>query len=482
MRKKVFVRADGNSQMGLGHVVRSLSLVEMLRDFFECTFVIRNPSLALQNQIEAIAHKLIMVPEEVAIENEVAFLNDQYLSSEDIVVLDGYHFREDYQRSVKDLGCKLVCIDDIHAYHFLADLIINHAGGIPDSLYSREAYTTMALGPEYALLRPPFLKAAQEKRSAEPIKNVFICFGGADPKNLMPSVAQAVLECKEIERVIIVAGSANKNLDKLLAWAQANERVKVYHDLSAADMIELMSACQLAVAPASTISYEVCSLGLLLYCGKYVDNQDFLYHYLISEKLALSAGDFESSFPPMTSLPSEETYASILDSQQRIFDGLSGKRIRKLFLKLALLIRDARAADAKLYFDWANEPETRLNSLNTEAIKWEDHCQWFSNRIDRQDFRFYIFEINGIPVGQVRFDIQEGIATINYSIDKCYRGIGIGSPLLELAINQLKTDFQEYIKICGIVKYANVSSAKVFRNLGFQETKHPDFIQFSLNH
>ena len=43
------------------------------------------------------------------------------------VVLDGYHFRLGYQQVIKEAGYALVCIDDIHAYPFIADLIINHA-------------------------------------------------------------------------------------------------------------------------------------------------------------------------------------------------------------------------------------------------------------------------------------------------------------------------------------------------------------------
>ena len=41
IKPKVYIRADGNSEIGLGHVIRSLALAEMLKDEFCCIFVTR---------------------------------------------------------------------------------------------------------------------------------------------------------------------------------------------------------------------------------------------------------------------------------------------------------------------------------------------------------------------------------------------------------------------------------------------------------
>ena len=35
-------------------------------------------------------------------------------------------------------------------------------------------------------------------------------------------------------------------------------------------------------------------------------------------------------------------------------------------------IRKATETDSKLYFQWANDPETRANSINTSEIEWKD--------------------------------------------------------------------------------------------------------------
>src|SRR4030095_2375161 len=82
------------------------------------------------------------------------------LKGDEIVVLDGYNFKTTYQQQIKSKGCKLVCIDDIHAYHFVADVVINHAPGIDAKQYSCEAYTQLYLGTKYVLLKKIFLDEA----------------------------------------------------------------------------------------------------------------------------------------------------------------------------------------------------------------------------------------------------------------------------------------------------------------------------------
>ena len=42
MKQRVYFRADGHAKMGLGHVIRSLALAEMLKEDFDCYFIIRS--------------------------------------------------------------------------------------------------------------------------------------------------------------------------------------------------------------------------------------------------------------------------------------------------------------------------------------------------------------------------------------------------------------------------------------------------------
>ena len=69
-------------------------------------------------------------------------------------------------------------------------------------------------------------------------------------------------------------------------------------------------------------------------------------------------------------------------------------------------LRPATAADAKLIFEWRNDPViVRLGSSQRE-VTWTEHEEWFSQSITSKR-RIFIVERDGVPIGQVRFDLVE---------------------------------------------------------------------------
>ena len=61
--KRIYFRADGNAQIGLGHVIRSLALAEILKDEFACHFIIRKPLQTLKEEILKVCKSIIILPE-----------------------------------------------------------------------------------------------------------------------------------------------------------------------------------------------------------------------------------------------------------------------------------------------------------------------------------------------------------------------------------------------------------------------------------
>ena len=101
--------------------------------------------------------------------------------------------------------------------------------------------------------------------------------------------------------------------------------------------------------------------------------------------------------------------------------------------------------------------------------------KWFSKKLDSQNTVLYIFELDEIPVGQVRFDICNGEAEIDYSIAPVHRGKGLGKKVLELAIKKIKETKSHSLK--AVVKASNSASLKVFQHLGFQEVSTEDALR-----
>ena len=73
----------------------------------------------------------------------------------------------------------------------------------------------------------------------------------------------------------------------------------------------------------------------------------------------------------------------------------------------AISLRPATAADAKSIFEWRNDPViVRLGSSQRE-VTWTEHEEWFSQSITSGKRRIFIVQNEGVPIGQVRFDLLE---------------------------------------------------------------------------
>ncbi len=456
-KAKVYFRADGNSKMGLGHIFRSLALVEMLAADFDCHFIIKSPLDNIKKELLAHCTAVNILNNTIA--NEANTLATD-LQRDAIIVLDGYHFDTAYQKAFKEKKYKVVCIDDIYAYPFLADVIINHAGGITASDYKAISTTQFYLGLSYALLRKPFREAAKCKK-AQKKDDIFICLGGADPNNDTLKVLEIIASMGEKSMIHLVLGGAYLHETALQGFInKTNLTIKIYKQLSAEKMVHLMNKCARAITPPSTVSYEYLSTGGTLYLKTIAENQKDIYTYFIANKFAL---DFDLHYPKgeVLTLKEQETYGSILDGQQE-------KRFIALFYDLATTIRKANEEDCLQYFEWANDPLTRQYSYQSEPISLAQHEKWFYEKINNADSFLYVLELNKQGIGQIRFDLKKENAIISFSIDKYYRGRRLGMLILKKGIEVFKKEMPN-IPIIGFVKKENKASIKAFRALHFRE-------------
>ena len=319
---KIIFRADGDSITGLGHIMRSAAVMRMVQSKFDCEFWTYNPSYFPIDDFNTRPVVVDLGPDNTnQLENEM--LSD--LPDEDIVVLDGYKFDTVYQQQLKKNGNKVVCIDDIMAYHFVADAVVNHAGGLQPSDYSCEAYTRLFLGPEYALIRPLFYAESRPTRDfANP--KLLISLGGADPENRSDGILETLLKRERFSEIHIVLGPANRNKASLQSkWKSPG--LHFHQSLSGKQMFELMYKCDQAVLSPSTVCYEYMALGGLVYLYQIADNQQHIRQYFTEAKLAFPFEELGNV--------SRERIELAMANQRTIFNGKSAERLRGIFTYLA---------------------------------------------------------------------------------------------------------------------------------------------------
>jgi UDP-2,4-diacetamido-2,4,6-trideoxy-beta-L-altropyranose hydrolase len=471
MVDKMFIRVDGNDQIGLGHLVRCVALAQMLKEDFNITFVCKEILDPTRNEIVKLGFSLI------TINNEDSFLSA--LTGNEIVVIDHYGLDSTYQEKIKDKNCKLVCIDDLHNKAFFADLIINPAPSVRPGHYQAQVYTQFALGLDYVLLRPEFFGQMQKAMTDEPTQTVFVCFGGADSKNITQTVVDILEKDTRFKKIIVVTGSAYNHLDQLKRKID-RKRFALYHGVDAKKMAVLIAKAQLAIVPASGILQEVIAVGSKIISGMYVENQKYVFENYKSLGAFVSAEDF--SVEHLTSAIDK----AFQDRSERkiLIDGKSPERLLNTFLQLAkedaVTIRNADKNDLNKTFEWASNAEIRKFSFNRNAINFDEHKKWFDNKMRDENCFYYLGTFNNELFGSIRFDVVGDEAKISYLVDPRYQNKGLGTILLKKSLNLFVKQNLDVLSVWGEVFNKNIASMKAFQKLGYSMVvESTDFVRFN---
>lgn len=289
MKQRVVLRADASKRTGYGHFVRTLALTEYLKNDFECWLATFNsdskffgqPSDYQLSQIQKSSQPLVVIGNDIDEYNEL-FL--QELKSDDIVVIDNYYFSTDYQRRIKDKGCTLVCIDDMHDRHMVCDLLLTPSP-LKREDFSLEDYTKFAGGIEWAFLREPFLSPTQARSLSSDIRNIVLAMGGADAFNLTDKIAEIVHKILPDASIELICGETVSVSSSTKTFANVNRCI------SAEKIVDLFDKSDIGIFPASTICVEAFSRHLPVIAGYYVDNQEEFYHYGIDNNLFAPLGN-----------------------------------------------------------------------------------------------------------------------------------------------------------------------------------------------
>lgn len=132
-------------------------------------------------------------------------------------------------------------------------------------------------------------------------------------------------------------------------------------------------------------------------------------------------------------------------------------------------LKKATIKDLNLLFQWVNDGSVRKNAFSTTDISFPEHKKWFENLLTRNDAMQYIYFCDNEPIGQVRINIENENAEIDYSICPSQRSRGHAKEMINLLKEQIKLDFPEVKKLTAKVKPDNTASQKVFVHTGYIE-------------
>lgn len=271
---RVLLRADAGSRIGFGHFVRTTALAAYLHNDFTCMVASFNPDGQIsdyqKNLVTESGAKLLPLNAATVEKADSIFLNS--VSENDIVVLDNYYFSTQYQSAVRAKAKALICIDDVHDRHFVADAVMTFCP-LTRADFSLEPYTRFYGGMEWSFLRAPFLRPRITRKVWRKNPRVVMAMGGADPFRLTDKMIEIVTGVLPEASLDVIAGQTVE------VKIPESENVRIWRQLNAVELADLFDAADWGLFPASTVCVEAFSRGLPVAAGYYVGNQEEIYAF-----------------------------------------------------------------------------------------------------------------------------------------------------------------------------------------------------------
>lgn len=477
----LLIRTDATTRIGTGHLMRCLALAQAWQETGGIIqFVTATGTPALQRRLMTEGMSVLQIdvsPGSIDDVDQTIRLADK--AGAEWIVVDGYHFDANYQKAVKKAGLKLLFIDDYgQVDYYYADLVLNQNHYANESLYpNREPFTHLLLGTSYTLLRKEFLSWCGWQRNIPPVASkVLVTLGGGDPNNQTLKVVRALkqVDVDGIE-VTVVVGANNPHFQVLQA-AVYNSHFTCRLLQNVSDMPKLMAWADVGVSGGGSTCWEMAFMGLPIIIITLAKNQCSIAECLDGLGVAVNLGWFKHlSYARIASLVTKLLMAAKQRSEmarqgRQLSDGKGVNRVLMHMTDQEFKLRRVCEEDCRLIWEWANDPEVRAVSFKSESIPWEQHVQWFNSKLnDTRCFFFIVMNNEELPIGQIRYEIEEDQAIISISLGREFRGKGYGSTVIRVA-SQKFFNVSNVDVIHSYVRQGNEDSARAFVKAGFKET------------
>lgn len=375
----VVIRADANSKIGMGHVMRCLSVADALvKRGEEVLFVTADdtpvPLLTkkgipyrvlhtdyadMEAELPELWNALSELPQgpgapEAALPqmpSQRAESSEEALPQRNAAILvDSYYVTEKYLAALKK-RITTIYMDDIYAFSYPVDMLINYNIYGEEMGYEKDAAfadTKLLLGANYVPLREEFLAGAGYVQSRKVLSlgaanvppaadgGILITTGGSDSFNLagqllMEAMKYDALKEKEYHAV---SGSLNPHIGELQALAEKHENIHIHCNVT--NMAELMAESEVALSAGGSTLYELCAMGVPVIAFSFAENQERLVQTFVKRGIAQYGGNYRTDGNKMiqntiagleTLLEDENLRTEYQEKARTLVDGKGADRI-----------------------------------------------------------------------------------------------------------------------------------------------------------
>ena len=352
---RVVFRVDASLEIGIGHVMRCLSLAEVLTNHgADVEFICRNHKGNLIHNIRSSGFTVLELelPREKQSDNNLSHANwlctTQHQDASDCMkklkqskvdwlIVDHYGIDQYWQNSLKEYYDKLMVIDDLADRSHVCDILLDQNFGRKEHDYKELVPKSceILLGSKYALLRAEFAKWRKyslERRKNPKFKKILVSMGGIDAENITGKVLEELRLCnlpQDIFVVIVMGGTAPhlESIKQMVNNLPYKAEIKVNID----NMAEIMANVDVAIGAAGSTTWERCCLGLPTIQIVIAKNQKIFAEILVRKNAIKLIQEVEELSNILKSANS--WMENISDIAREISDGLGSIRVANILIQ-----------------------------------------------------------------------------------------------------------------------------------------------------
>lgn len=321
---------DGNTNIGLGHVFRSINLAKYLlpnkihflvEDYGGAKKIIRGSGFS---NVKALKKRINVKSD---IKKTINYLKKYKIQ---LLIVDKYGIKLTYLKKLKKT-VRVVLISDLRKIDYPADLIVNGFVGFRNKISFNQFGSKCLIGPSFQILDPRFTKKKEYKTKFK----LLVTFGGSDEKNITEILCKQLIQSFPKIKTKIIIGP-NTICPNRLNTLVKKSRGQITLMKETSDMYKEISSSEFGFCAGGITSYEFATLGkpFSIIC---VDK-----HQLQTAKewerlgVARNLGLFNKKntkriYQFLNFVNSNRLYRS---KRRNIVDGLGGQRVASEILKM----------------------------------------------------------------------------------------------------------------------------------------------------
>jgi len=476
---KVFILTEGGMQIGFGHITRCLALSQAFEEKKIVTVFFINGDVSVDSLLEGKDYQII---DWLKCREEMF----RTLEGSDIVVIDSYLADLAFYTKVRDIAKVPIYFDDTCRIEYPRGIVVNATVGAEYWPYPRHQDVHYLLGSQYVPLLREFWDIP-EKEVRQNLETVLVTFGGSDTRYMTPKILEALKEFDSCLTRIVTIGNGFDRIQEIEKYS--DRKTRIIHSPGPALMRDIMIEADVAVSAGGQTLHELARACVPTVAVAVADNQAGNIKGFAEAGVIEYAGLWDDPDllikirACLTALRAPEARRLKIAAGRRLIGSQGSQEIVAYayarYIEEGLVVRRFDTQDIRKIYELSNEKSVRESSFKRDPIPWENHKSWFQRRLADSCSLSLAVEVHGDLVGQVRFEVQEGEAVISISVDKGYRGFGLGKIIMQKALAFLKDAFPSTAIVRAQIRSENTASMKFFESCGFHFSK--DFISRGQN-